>query len=200
MASSSCRCCRILSIIKDEDGDQKWGSGETYDRHLEVTTIASQVQLRSRNCQEGNIALLQMGNWQNCKDGNGDGGGYWQGLRYIALFGPEKKVGPDLKISSYIRDFSWIQNNMHECFRQHESCLNTDSVSVPGPRVIDCAAGSQTLSTMCAPVSSQYVALSYVWRDAHASVTETPAVIKDAMKVTLELGLRFLWVDKYVGF
>jgi hypothetical protein len=141
-----------------------------------------------------------MGNWQNCKDGNGWGSGYWQGLRYIALFGPEKKVGPDLKIPSYIRDFSWIQNTIHECFRQHESCLNTDSVSVPGLRVIDCAAGSQTLSTMCAPVSSQYVALSYVWGDAHTSITETPAVIKDAMKVTLELGLRFLWVDKYVGF
>lgn len=73
-------------------------------------------------------------------------------------------------------------------------------------RVIDCA----TRSVIDTPAKCEFAALSYVWGEAtHRNSDESsilslgalpetlPLVISDAMKVVLELRLRYLWVDKY---
>jgi hypothetical protein len=76
-------------------------------------------------------------------------------------------------------------------------------------RVIDCHTGR----IVNAPVYCDYVALSYVWgRSAPTSTTtssksrrmklttlpvDAPRTIRDAMKVTTSLNLRYLWVDQY---
>ncbi|KAJ8060904.1 hypothetical protein OCU04_009984 [Sclerotinia nivalis] len=199
LKSSKCRSCQILSIIKDEDGDEEWWNGEFYVRHLEVTTLESQVQLHPPACRQGSLALLQIGNWQRFDNETGWGSGYGQGGRYIALFGPGKDPAP-FKIPLFTEDFIWVRNAISECCQQHASCLSAHSLFVPGLLVIDCLADSPTLSLVSAPKSCQYAALSYVWGGAHATSTEVAAVIKDAIKVTVKLGLRFLWVDKYVSY
>jgi hypothetical protein len=76
-------------------------------------------------------------------------------------------------------------------------------------KVIDC----ESSKVILAPQNAIYVALSYVWGKPSASDTgigafhcgtatdslmDLPETIKDAMKVTLELGYRFLWCDKWV--
>jgi hypothetical protein len=63
--------------------------------------------------------------------------------------------------------------------------------------LIDC----QTLDIMLAE-DMPYVALSYVWGcgSAATSITELealPNTIRDAITVTLKLGFRYLWVDRY---
>lgn len=72
-------------------------------------------------------------------------------------------------------------------------------------QVIDCLARK----IVPLPPNSQYAALSYVWSsETPDSATKAarlhsfdhrplPAVIEDAIKVTIGLGLRFIWVDRY---
>ncbi|THV50856.1 hypothetical protein BGAL_0133g00140 [Botrytis galanthina] len=195
LKGSKCRGCRILSIIKNDDGEE-WEGRQFNVRHLEVTTLESQVLLYPPTCQ-GSLTLLQIGSWHTSFDNEtGWGWSYGQGKRYIALFGPGEDPAP-FKIPCFIEDFSWMQNAISECCQRHASCLSIHSLLVPGLLVIDCLAGSSTLSIVSAPKSCQYVALSYLWGGAQDTSTEVAAVIKDAIKVTVKLGMRFLWVDKY---
>ncbi|TGO12754.1 hypothetical protein BTUL_0083g00540 [Botrytis tulipae] len=191
---SKCRGCRILSIIKNDDGEE-WEGRDSNVHHLEVTTLESQVLLYPPTCQ-GSLSLLQIGSWHTFDNKTSRGRSYEQGKRYVALFGPGEDPAP-FKIPCFIEDFSWMQNAISECCQRHASCLSIHSLLVPGLLVIDCLAGSSTLSIVSAPKSCQYVALSYVWGSAQDTGTEVAAVIKDAIKVTVKLGLRFLWVDKY---
>jgi hypothetical protein len=70
--------------------------------------------------------------------------------------------------------------------------------------VIDCA----QRMVVEAVAGAKYVALSYLWGKSGISATETsatassgllfhiPATIEDSMVVCLEIGFRYLWVDK----
>jgi hypothetical protein len=67
-------------------------------------------------------------------------------------------------------------------------------------RVVDCKSGQLVEEN-----SQPYVCLSYVW-GSKAPTQEAldnllpinlPATISDAMVVTLKIGLRYLWVDRY---
>ncbi|TGO52232.1 hypothetical protein BCON_0145g00140 [Botryotinia convoluta] len=194
-ASGPLGACRILSIIKNDDGEE-WEGRQFNVRHLEVTTLESQVLLHPPTCRQGSLTLLQIGSWHTFDNETGWGWSYGQGKRYIALFGPGEDPAP-FKIPLFIEDYSWIQNDISECCKRHLSCLSIRSLFVPGLLVIDCLAGSSTLSIVSEPKSCQYVALSYVWGSAQDTSTEVAAVIKDAIKVTMKLGMRFLWVDKY---
>ncbi|TGO42378.1 hypothetical protein BHYA_0009g00570 [Botrytis hyacinthi] len=123
-------------------------------------------------------------------------GNYPENKRYIALFGPGKDPAAS-KIPLFIDDFTWIRDAILECCQQHEICLSKQSLFVPGLLVIDCLADPSTISLVSAPKACQYAALSYVWGGVHTTSTEVSAVIKDAIKVTMKLGLRFLWADRY---
>jgi MoaA/NifB/PqqE/SkfB family radical SAM enzyme len=64
-------------------------------------------------------------------------------------------------------------------------------------RLLDCKTETVVECTELA----EYVALSYVWgsssnvEDKHQDLLSN-AVIKDAMRVTLQLGFRYIWVDQ----
>ncbi|KAH6621727.1 heterokaryon incompatibility protein-domain-containing protein, partial [Boeremia exigua] len=70
-------------------------------------------------------------------------------------------------------------------------------------RVIRC--DTDPISVVIAPESCQYVALSYVWGEAQEKSPQEgdilgayiPQTIRDSIKVTLELGYKYLWVDRY---
>jgi hypothetical protein len=67
--------------------------------------------------------------------------------------------------------------------------------------LIDCT----TRLIIDAPEDAQYMALSYCWGPPTCSARESPSalpavaelVIEDALKVTVALGIRYLWVDRY---
>ncbi|KAF4947092.1 hypothetical protein FGADI_10722 [Fusarium gaditjirri] len=104
------------------------------------------------------------------------------------------------------------------CCRDNHSdlCNHRELAHVPHFRVIDCKTWKIILQGEEVP---SYVALSYVWgplpvdssRETSASkdcVSEAErdtlelgstveAVVEDAIRVTMELGYRFLWVDRY---
>ncbi|KAK0726895.1 heterokaryon incompatibility protein-domain-containing protein [Lasiosphaeria miniovina] len=77
---------------------------------------------------------------------------------------------------------------------------------VAGFRVIDCLTRDIISGTLAG--EQTYAALSYVWgSDSTSFLTVTagdgrlpddvPRVVEDAMEATLQLGFRFLWVDRY---
>ncbi|KAK3208929.1 hypothetical protein GRF29_69g143538 [Pseudopithomyces chartarum] len=71
-----------------------------------------------------------------------------------------------------------------------------DNYNIHNLRVMDCHNGDVVLATGNDP----YVALSYVWGNDSGATHQTspyPKTIRDAMAVTLKLGYRWLWVDKY---
>ncbi|KAJ8110879.1 hypothetical protein OPT61_g6397 [Boeremia exigua] len=188
----------MLSIIRKAKYNIPYWKDQRYVLQLEVTTLDSQMELWPTECSQSGLALLQIGSWQRYDEDTGSGIGYtggW-GRDWIALLGPEQIPG-SLKISSFITDFSWMQAAVLACSQHHTDCLSKDLLSVPGLRVIDCSASSAALSIVLLPESGQYAALSYVWGLVYTDRTEYPAVIADAVKVTRELGLRYLWVDKY---
>ncbi|KAI8629864.1 heterokaryon incompatibility protein-domain-containing protein [Xylariaceae sp. FL1651] len=87
------------------------------------------------------------------------------------------------------------------CKSTHEHCQRRSHDSVPefrGFRLIDCLVNPPVVDTHS--WKEEYVALSYVWGipavDSHAPGL-WPKTVLDAMAVTRELGLRYLWVDKY---
>lgn len=102
-------------------------------------------------------------------------------------------------------DFESLRQKLHLCLEDHiDCCENEEEEDVPGLRVIDC----HTRKIDQVVPDTRYVALSYVWgnRGASGDVSETPLTempgtmeqtIEDALVVVLNMGYRYLWVDKY---
>ncbi|KAF2821120.1 HET-domain-containing protein [Ophiobolus disseminans] len=95
-------------------------------------------------------------------------------------------------------DFDVVRQWVSSCANQHSiSCLPTSRSQIPGLKVIDC----HTEHVVALPdAHCPYVALSYVWgtprKDDEASAAY-PQTIQDSMTVTLALGFRYIWVDRY---
>lgn len=83
----------------------------------------------------------------------------------------------------------------HCIFNHSASCKILEKVPVPGLRVIDCTTGD---IVPLPEQSSRYAALSYVWGELRNKDLEYPRTIKDSIKVTRQMGLDYLWVDRYV--
>jgi hypothetical protein len=91
----------------------------------------------------------------------------------------------------------WYQH----CNDHHSACRTSQTAPIPYLRLIDCMSGQirEAIS------GHRYIALSYVWGTSATisplisnSRTPTyPNTIKDAMTVAIDLGVPYLWVDRY---
>ncbi|KAM0794925.1 heterokaryon incompatibility protein-domain-containing protein, partial [Usnea florida] len=98
------------------------------------------------------------------------------------------------------------------CAQNHRKACAVNSKEYPEMlKVIDC----RTRRIIEAPPNCSYAALSYVWGKQKSTMVSSsvstgknsghctllsltmPSVISDAIIVTLELGLQYLWVDRY---
>jgi hypothetical protein len=110
-------------------------------------------------------------------------------------------------VSPYV-DFAVIQQWLHHCTSSHKSVCKDIKTRITNFKVISCS----SLEIEAAPESSLYAALSYVRGHPDARSRETspiassstgksgkefPRTIRDAITVCKELGIPFLWVDKY---
>jgi hypothetical protein len=98
-------------------------------------------------------------------------------------------------------DYSLVQSWLSYCGDHHTQLCKKKPLAV-GITVIDC----ETRELVLLPhPDEKYVALSYVWgtvvvtssTTAGSTLEDVPPTIEDAMTVVLELGLKYLWVDRY---
>jgi hypothetical protein len=96
--------------------------------------------------------------------------------------------------------FHEIATYIRICADHHKACtvdMHLQS-TLRGLKVIDCT--RRTLVTR--PPGCHYVALSYVWGAEKQSCSlqdQLPQAIEDSLIVTLALGHRYLWVDRFVS-
>lgn len=88
---------------------------------------------------------------------------------------------------------------LNECAVYHKQCTTHFKMqsTLVNLRLIDCT----TRSIVLAPSDCRFVALSYVWgkdQTLYALGSHLPQTLEDSLMVTLALGFRYLWVDRYV--
>lgn len=105
----------------------------------------------------------------------------------------------DLKKISYEKLKRWLNEN------KASGHFTADGYTA-GLKVIDCNADPPEIVE--APRDCLYIALSYVWGECAQSVSfragdkltkELPKTIADSVEVTRNLGLQYLWIDRYVS-
>lgn len=96
-------------------------------------------------------------------------------------------------------DLECVKEWMAFCTKNHgDSCPKPKQkrgTKVAGFRLIDC----ETKEVVKASITTDFAALSYVWGAPSEAVSSTswPKTVEDAVMVTKQLGLRYLWVDRY---
>ena len=96
-------------------------------------------------------------------------------------------------------DFRSVRGWLELCGEKHgESCFGSEDLRIPGFRLLDC----ETRQLERFKEGMKYVALSYIWgmeveEQKLQNIEEgLPQTIEDAVTATLELGLKYLWVDR----
>lgn len=101
-------------------------------------------------------------------------------------------------------DVSLIKSWLKFCADSHpkDSCGAFPGRKCSGVKIINCA--ERKLEAY--KPGNEYLALSYVWGDISSSAKdrthdtlpkELPNTIEDAISLTLQLGFRYLWIDRY---
>ncbi|KAK0122500.1 hypothetical protein ONS95_010730 [Cadophora gregata] len=98
-------------------------------------------------------------------------------------------------------DVSLIRQWLDTCDELHAPCKNQVDDLVPEMKVIDCL--SRTIVPYTSPEDG-YIALSYVWGSEPPTLNfqgnvldSLPKVVEDAVALVQQIGVRYLWVDRY---
>jgi hypothetical protein len=106
--------------------------------------------------------------------------------------------GAKFALSSHPKvDFDMFRRWNEGC-QQHDECLPDEVGNLERLKLIDC----ETRTVQAAPDKCCFVALSYLWGPQQDFApqplpAEQTRTIEDAITVTLRLGFRYLWVDRY---
>jgi hypothetical protein len=124
----------------------------------------------------------------------------------IHFFPLEVKRGSEIfPVGRYIKpcsaDFEMFRTVLHDCRERHKSTCTPSPAEPSLLRLIDC----RDRRIIQASQHQRYICLSYVWGN-HVDETLTrdgalpdniPKTVEDAMFVAIQLGVPFLWVDRY---
>jgi len=117
----------------------------------------------------------------------------------------EQTFVPFRYVPQFFEEYHVIKEHIRHCKGSHKSgpCVIPSYDPYIPVRLIDC----RTLEFVKSSHDCQYLTLSYVWgshkEQNHETIhlkeklTVVPKTVEDAISVTLRLGFRYLWVDRY---
>lgn len=126
-----------------------------------------------------------------------------QSTRSTLLKGIDDLHGRRNRVRGPRIDYDLVKAWMEDCRANHGECTARNKWKRPPTsfRAIDC----RTRQLRSLTVTDRYAALSYVWAQIPEQSQQSgerigglfPRLIEDAIAVTLNLGILFLWVDRY---
>jgi hypothetical protein len=103
-------------------------------------------------------------------------------------------------IDPAIVDFAAVKRWFTHCTGQHGEICNPDSVKRSLPKGI-AVINYTTRDLEPLPTGAKFAALSYgdntSATESYSSISRLPQTIEDTIAVALEIGIQFLWVDRY---
>lgn len=123
------------------------------------------------------------------------------GVIYRLQLDEERNPTPDVlaraKELGSEANLSLAKEWFEECQRLHRGTCGRRGDDEPisrGFRLIDCTASQPDPEPQ--PWGTKYAALSYVWGNSREDMEKWPRTVLDAVAVTKEMGLQYLWVDR----
>lgn len=187
LSASPCKVCRILSAIKPS----------AYDGHQSVLYAYKgsygYTQLRVISQQIHGLDTRYLHSLQSDQE-------VFPSLTVIGSSDKHDLKGMEIqpnRIDSNCYDN--LKSIMRNCVQNHgQTCRPMSKhTRIPGFKVIEVSSGKVIeASDQC-----EYLALSYVWGDHQHSedLTAAPPVIKDTFSVAENLGLKYIWIDRYAS-
>ncbi|PSN60073.1 HET-domain-containing protein [Corynespora cassiicola Philippines] len=190
---STCPLCRFyISILPD---DYQLKPGKSIEIRLERwSSYPDYIDIQFRNNGGSQLSCRRETIRNIVPVGNGE---------------PSESHHPDIQTQSI--DYKVVKRWITQCEINHTELCREPRLQPVAPsmlRLIDCKAKIVTIL----PDLDRYAALSYVWgppsgesrqsspmtglKTLDGSIIQLPRVIEDAMAVTLQIGLRYLWVDQ----
>lgn len=193
LATSSCKICRILSVVKPQPLD----TTECEVKAVSLYCFNSYIRpFASTSARSLKTTALYV--WPRDKFSPGS-----IPSRCLVAIKRDTKDFCSRITSPRSIDYGWLRSLAQSCEESHKLCGRRgshDPVSVPGLKVIEVL----SRAVIQAPPDCRYVALSYVWgkqpavgRESH--LQNPPRLIEDAISVTIAMGYKYLWIDKYVS-
>ncbi|KFA51975.1 hypothetical protein S40293_10026 [Stachybotrys chartarum IBT 40293] len=204
--SPNCLLCRLLSTTVFEVDDSIMSDPriktEIYPYILNAQSFLGDCPWVSKDVQDAQdcCILLALGGLGITASSSSS---FREGKSgYVACLPKRRKGGlfmPEMIFETF--DLAKAKTWLRSCKENHGSSCNQHLDPIPMMKVIDC----QNLTIRPAQPGIAWIALSYVWGHAHASLdhygsTLPPVLAKtvqDAIQVTKDLGYRYLWIDRY---
>lgn len=192
----SCPLCRLLSTYAEEDVAYPKVSNASYYLYA-FRGIDTYNADPMKECLEQGSNILGL-----CKGSYSDVGERtrrheWWRRGPLGVIGPESSGTRAMPIDMFKIDADRARGWINSCISDHTKCSRGEGIWPPHPiQCIDC--NTREIATIA--FGAKYCALSYVWgaSSMHDSRSNSfPRTVLDAVKVTLDLGFTYLWVDQY---
>jgi len=188
-ASKGCQFCKMLSMVLELDSVPSSQENIVVLETFSTELISLRCSLRSKTQPSLRSSCFELTRWNEP----------------MAEFPPL----PSHAASSEI--FNIARRSLSECIQNH-TCASNDKPPLP-TRVLDLVGPNPGFIRLCVPptgTKARYAALSYCWGKAKTFTTtsstlprilngfplsDLPRTLRDAVQVTRELGLQYLWID-----
>ncbi|KAL5329350.1 hypothetical protein ACEPPN_002862 [Leptodophora sp. 'Broadleaf-Isolate-01'] len=207
---SGCKLCRFFrSVVAEPELSLEFGTSTSEGFGLFAFSCKTTLNMNGPTSWVDPVWLAVLPRWtRNPNTGNGKCAfRSWErrGLPFI-MSSTRTRYSPSGRLVQESADFTVIKEWLAYCTSHHsKTCRQGPLPSLPGFRVIDCISRN-IRDQESVNIQEGYITLSYVWGAGSEWLPPqiddlrpgaVSRVIENAMEVTVKLGFRFLWVDRY---